>query len=155
MRSDQDWIDVKSDVNSREEMVSIIWLGKEISERSCWGLRWLTLKGGEPIGGADSRVVPTSSPQIDTRTIHARLVSGDILLYAREEVRRRKEGVCQEDTKFKGISFEMGYSLTPVSLMQVYFVLTSRTSQGLYLRWAAFLQRPLSTRSSSLIKRKF
>ena len=49
----------------------------------------------------------------------------------------------------------MGFFLTLVSLMQVYFVITSRTSQVLYLRWAIFLQRLILARSSSLLNYKF
>ena len=66
------------------------------------------------------------------------------LLDPSKERRRRKEGVCQEDTGIKGIPFEVGCFLTPVSLLQVYFVLTSRTSQILNLHWAAFVQRLIS-----------
>ena len=69
------------------------------------GLRWMILKGGEPIRGAESRVGLTSLPQLDTRGIEVRLMSGESLLEAREEVRRRKEGICQEDTGVKGIPF--------------------------------------------------
>ena len=97
------------------------------------------MKGGEPIGGAVSRVGLTSSPHIDTREIEVRLVSGESLLEAREEGSRRKKGVCQEETRAKGIPFEMGCSLTPASLLQVYFVLTSWISQGLYLRRVTFV----------------
>ena len=55
----------------------------------------MTLKGGEPITGAESRVRLTSPPQIDNGGIEVRLMSGEILLEAREEGRRRKEGFCQ------------------------------------------------------------
>ena len=70
----------------------------------------MILKGGEPITGAESRMVLTPSPQFDTRGIEVRLMSGESLLEAscREEVRRRKEGVCQEDTRVKGIHFRNG-----------------------------------------------
>ena len=37
--------------------------------------------------------------------VEVRLVSGESLLEAMEEGRRRKEGVCQEDTGVKGIHF--------------------------------------------------
>ena len=52
----------------------------------------------------------TSSPQFDTRGIEVRLMSGESLLEAscREEVRRRKGGVFQEDTGVKGIHFLNG-----------------------------------------------
>ena len=44
------------------------------------GLRWITLKGGEPIIGSESRVGLTSPPHIDTRGIEVRLMSGERLL---------------------------------------------------------------------------
>ena len=53
------------------------------------------MKRGKPIGGADSRVVLTSSPQFDTGGIDVRLMSGESLLKATEEGRRRKEGFFQ------------------------------------------------------------
>ena len=77
----------------------------------------------------------TSPPQLDTRGIDVRLMSEESLLEAREEIRRTKEGFYQEDNGVKGIPFEMGCYLTPVSLLQVYFVMSSRNSQGLYLCW--------------------
>ena len=40
----------------------------------------MTLNGGEPTGGADSRVGLTSSPQLDTGGIEVRIVSGESLL---------------------------------------------------------------------------
>ena len=43
----------------------------------------MILKVGESIGGANSRVGLISSPQIDTRGIEVRLMSGEILLEAR------------------------------------------------------------------------
>ena len=49
----------------------------------------------------------------------------------------------------------MGCSLKPVILLQVYFMLTSRTCRGIYLRWAALVQRLLSTRSSYPLKYMF
>ena len=49
----------------------------------------------------------------------------------------------------------MGCFLTPVRLLQVYFVLTCRTRQGLYLRQVAFVQRLISTRFSSPLNYKF
>ena len=55
----------------------------------------------------------------------------------------------------QGVPFEMGCSLTPVSLLQVYFLLTSRTSQWLYLCQSEFVQHLLSTWLSLLIKHKF
>ena len=72
-------------------------------------------------------------------------MSGESLLEAREEGRRRKEGIFQEDTGIKGIPFKIICFLTLVSLMQVYFVLTSQTSQGVYLCRAAFVQHLIST----------
>ena len=51
------------------------------------------------------------------------------------------EWVFQEDNGVKGIPFEMGCYLIPASLMKVYIVLTSRINQGLYLCWAAFVER--------------
>ena len=60
VRSDQDGIDVKSDVNGREGMVSIGFSGKATygrfwhQGRSGGGLRCLTLKGWEPIRGSES-----------------------------------------------------------------------------------------------------
>ena len=110
-------------------------------------LRWLTLKGEGPIRGYDSRVRLTSPPHIDTGGVDVRIMSGDSLLDSREEGSRRKEGVCQEDNSVNGISFKMGCFLTPVRLLQVYFVLASWTSQVLYLRRAAFLQCLVLTRS--------
>ena len=75
------------------------------------------MKVGEHIEGASLRVGLTSPPQIDTRGIEVRLVSREILIEAREKGRRRKEGFFQDDTSVKGISFEMGCSLTTVSLL--------------------------------------
>ena len=51
------------------------------------------MTGGETTGGAVLRVGMTSYPQLDTGGIKVRLISGEILLEAREEVKRRKEGV--------------------------------------------------------------
>ena len=53
----------------------------------------------------------------------------------------KKEGVYQEDTRVKGIPFEMGCFLTPVSLLQVYYMLTYWTRQGHYLFREAFVQQ--------------
>ena len=75
------------------------------------------MKGRETIRGADSRVGLTSPPLLDTGGIEVMLMSGESLLEAREEGRRRKEGVCQEDTGVKGIPFVMVCSLTPISLL--------------------------------------
>ena len=97
----------------------------------------------------------TSPPQLDTRGIDVRLMSEESLLEAREEIRRTKEGFCQEDNGVKGIPFEMGCYLTPVSLLQVYFVISSRKSQGLYLCWTLFVQHLLSNQSSSPLNYKF
>ena len=66
---------------------------------------------------------------------------GERLLEAREEGRRRKEGVCQEDTSFKGVHLEMGCFLTLLSFLKVYSVLPFKTIQVLYLHQAAFVQR--------------
>ena len=63
------------------------------------------------------RVGLTLLPHLDTRGIKVRLRSGEILFDTREERRRMNERVCQEDTGVKGIPFEMGCLLTPVSLM--------------------------------------
>ena len=41
------------------------------------------------------RVVLNSYPQLDRGGIEVRLMSGEIILETREEVTRRKEGVCQ------------------------------------------------------------
>ena len=71
-------------------------------------------------------------------------MSGESLLETREEVTRIKEGVCQEGTGVKGIPIKIGCSVTPVSLLQVYIVITYWTSLGLYARWAAFEQHLLS-----------
>ena len=97
------------------------------------------MKGGELIRGDDLRVVLTSPPNIDTEGIKVRQRSEKSLLYAREEGRNKKEGVCQEDTRIKGIPFEMGCLLIPVIHLQVYFVLTYWTIQGLYICQAAFV----------------
>ena len=67
----------------------------------------------------------------------------------------KKEGFCQEDTGVKGVPFKMVFLLTPVSLLQVYFILTSPTIQGLYLCWVAFVQRLILNRSSSPLNYKF
>ena len=45
--------------------------------------------------------------------------------------------------------------LTPVSLLQMYFVITSQKSQGIYLLQAAFVQRLILTRFSPLLNYKF
>ena len=82
-------------------------------------------------------------------------MSGESLLYSRQEGRIRKEGLYKEDNGAKGNPFEMGRSLSPLSLLQVYTVITSQTSQGLYLRQAAFLQRLHSTQSISPLNYKF
>ena len=73
------------------------------------------------------------------------LLSEESLLEAREELSRRKEGVSQEDTGNKGIPFEMGCSLIPVSLLQVYIVLTSGGKQVICICLEVFLQRLHST----------
>ena len=38
-------------------------------------------------------------------------MSGKIILEARVEVRRRKEGICQEDTVIKGVQLRNGFCL--------------------------------------------
>ena len=53
------------------------------------------------------------------------------------------------------IPVDLGFFLSQLSLIQVYIVITSRTNQGLYLRWAEFLQCLHSTWSSSPLKIKF
>ena len=66
-RSDQDGIDVKIDVKGK---VLIRYLGKAICGRFRhqgeirWRVRWLTLKGGEPITETKSRVGLTSPPPV-------------------------------------------------------------------------------------------
>ena len=115
----------------------------------------MILKGWETIIGAEMRVGRTSPPHIDTGESEVRFMSGERLLESREEGSRRKEWACQEDTGVKGIPFEMGCFLITVSLLQVYFVLTSWTSQGLYLHWAELVQHLISNLSSSLLKYKF
>ena len=68
-------------------------------------IMWLPLKGGEPTGGAGSRVGLISSPHIDRGGIEVRIMPGEILLEAREERERIKEGVFQEDTGVNNIPF--------------------------------------------------
>ena len=91
------------------------------------------MKGGGAIRGAVLRVVLTSSSQNDNGGINVRLMSGGGPLEAREEGNRRKEGICQENNIVKVIPLEMSYPPTAVSLLQVYSVLTYRTSKVLYL----------------------
>ena len=50
----------------------------------------------------------TPPPHLDTWGVEVRVISGESLLEARDEGRRRKEGVCQEDTGVKGIHFRNG-----------------------------------------------
>ena len=79
VRLDQGGIGVKSYVNGN---VLIRCLGKAIygdfgvKGRSGEGLRWLKLKGGRAIIGAESRVGLTSPPHIDTGGMEVRLMSG-------------------------------------------------------------------------------
>ena len=47
-----------------------------VNERSVGGLRLLTLKGGGPIRGDKLMVGLTSPPQLDTKGIEVRLMSG-------------------------------------------------------------------------------
>ena len=51
------------------------------------------MKGEEPSRGADSRVGLILSSQIDNRGIKIIILSGESLLKAREEGKRRKEGI--------------------------------------------------------------
>ena len=69
------------------------------------------MKVGGPIGGADSSVGLTSSPQLDTGGIEVSILSGESLLKPREKVRRSTEGVYQEYTGVKVIPFERGCSI--------------------------------------------
>ena len=96
-------------------------------------LRYLTLKGGEHIRRSESRVGLTSPTNLVTGRIEVRLMSRESLLEAREEGRRRKEELCQEDTGVNRILFKIGSLLTLASLLQVYFVIPSWTRQELYL----------------------
>ena len=105
----------------------------------------MTFKGGETIRGANLRVGIISYPFLDTRFIGVRLMSRESLLEAREERIRKKEGFYKYDNDVKGIPLKVGCSLTPESLLQVYFVLTSQISHGIYLLQAAFVQSLLST----------
>ena len=57
--------------------------------------------------------------------------------------------------RHKMYSIRNGFFLTLVSLLQVYVVITSRTSQGLYLRRAAFVQCLILARSISPLNCKF
>ena len=83
VRSDQGRIDVKSTPKGK---VLIRCSGKAIYGRFQrqgvirWRVRWMRLKGGEPVTGAELRVVLTSNPQIDTEGIEVRLRSGESLL---------------------------------------------------------------------------
>ena len=87
MRSDQDGIYVKIDVNRK---VWIICLRKKIYGRFWsqgeirWGVRWLTLKVGEPIIRSESRLGLTSPPQIGTVMIEVGLLLWESLLESRE-----------------------------------------------------------------------
>ena len=82
MRSDQDRIDVKSDVNGREVMVSIRRLGKKISDifRRQGKIQWMILKGGKPIEGVNLRLGLTSYPQFETGGVKVRPMSGESIL---------------------------------------------------------------------------
>ena len=76
MRSDQDGIDVKIDIDGK---VLIMCGERKSMEKfgvkgiSGGGLRCLTSKGGESIIGAKSRLGLTSTPLIDTGGIEVRL----------------------------------------------------------------------------------
>ena len=56
-----------------------------------WRVRWLILKGGRIITGDELRVGLTLPPQFDTGGIEVSPISGESLLEAKEEGRRRKE----------------------------------------------------------------
>ena len=79
------------------------------------------------------RVGLTLLPHSDTGGIEVRLMSGEIILEAREEGRRRNEWVYKEDTRVKRIPLEMGCYLTAVSIMPIYTALTSWTNQGAFV----------------------
>ena len=66
-----------------------------------------------------------------------------------------RKGCIRSIPASRGSIFETGCFMTPVSLLQVYFVLNYWTSQGIYLRRAAFLQRLILIRLSSLHNYKF
>ena len=85
------------------------------------------MKGGEHIGGSNSRVILTSYPKLYTVGVKVRLTPWESLLEAREEGKRRQEGGFQDDTGIKGIPLEMGCFLTLVILLHVYFFPTSHT----------------------------
>ena len=63
----------------------------------------MILNRGETIGGSNSRLGLTSYPQLETEDIKASTISGDILLDARDEGRKRKERIYQQDNGAKGI----------------------------------------------------
>ena len=58
-----------------------------VNRRYGLGFRWMILKGGDTIGGANSRVRLASSPQIDTGEVEVRTMSGEIILDTRKERR--------------------------------------------------------------------
>ena len=80
------------------------------------------MKRGEPIERTITRVGLTSSPHIETGDSKASIMSEESIVYTREELKKRKEGLYQKDTEAKGGPFEMCCSLTTVSLLQVYIV---------------------------------
>ena len=90
MRLDQDMIGVKTvmSMGGKEWFLLGAWGKQSLAElsvkgKSGSGLRWMSLKRGEPIRGSVSRVGLTSSPHLDTGGIKVRLMSGEILLEAR------------------------------------------------------------------------
>ena len=90
-------------------------------------------------------MVLTSYPQLETVGIKVGIVSGERLIESREDRSIINKRVCQYHTGVKGIPFEMSYSLTLVSLLQLYIVLTSGTIQHIYLCRAVFLKFLLLT----------
>ena len=82
-------------------------------------------------------------------------MSEESLLYDREEERMRKEGVYQEDTWVKGIPLDPLPPMPPVSLLQVYILFASITSQVIYLCRAAVVKCLHLTWSISPHKHKF
>ena len=109
MRSDQDRIDVKSDVNRK---VFIRCSGKAIyvifwrQGDTRWRVEMTNIEGRgtyhrKRVEG-ETELTP---PKLDTGGIEVRLISGESLLEARQEGRGRKEGVFKEDTRVKGIPF--------------------------------------------------
>ena len=63
-----------------------------------------------------------------------------------------RKGSVRRIPASRGSNLKIGCFLTLVSLLQVYFVLTSRKIQGLHLCRAEFVQRLISNRLSSPLK---